>query len=809
MKKLFFLLLMVFHLSGYTQNIKILDKSYLTPIEGAVVTVGNSTVLYSDKSGVVTINNVSKATAIEIKILGYKSQITTLEELSKTNNIVYLTESAYNTNEVVISANRFEESAEKLPQQIAVIKAKQIAQSNVQTTADLLQNTGMVNVQKSQAGGGSPMIRGFEANKVLMVVDGVRMNNAIYRGGHLQNVITMDQSNLERMEVLFGPGSLMYGSDALGGVMHFYTKEPKLNDSKKFVVGGSAYTRYMSSNNERAGHIDLSIANNKFGSLTSFTMADFDDMRQGKNRSSDWGSLGIRNFYQDRINGVDTMMRNDDSLIQKNSGYTQYDFMQKFIFKQSSRATHVLNFQYSTSTDIPRYDRLTDVNNAGVFRSAEWYYGPQERMMLSYQLRLSNTSIYDKAQVTLAYQDIEESRHNRNWKSSKLNHRIENVKVYSMNADFDKMINGFDVQYGAEVIYNDVQSTATAENIVTGVISPLDTRYPNGGSFTNSEALYTTVSKELSEKIILNGGLRFNHYHLNAKFTDKTFFPFPFDAIDQNNTTLTAQLGAVYKPTSTWKIGLNLSTGFRSPNVDDLAKVFESAKGDTLGGNSTIGTLIVPNPDLVAEKTYNVELSLSKTIAEKVQVSTVFFATKIIDGITTQNSTFNGSEYIQYGDTVSRVQKNVNAAEAYITGLSAQVNYDLNKNFSASASYNYTYGRITSVSPETPLDHIAPAFGKLSLVWKAKKMRAELFSIYNGAKKLKDYNLGGEDNLQYATVNGMPAWYTINLRYSYQINKNFQAQLNLDNITDQAYRIFASGINASGRNLGITLRAAF
>lgn len=810
MKKIIFFLLLVLICSfSFAQKIIVKDKVSLTPIQGVVLRYNTNDAISTDKDGQVTINNTIKSEAITFTCIGYKQTTISLIELKKDKYVVYLVEKAYNTNEVVISANRFEESSEKLPQQIAVIKSKSIAQNNLQTTADLLQNTGLVNVQKSQAGGGSPMIRGFEANKVLMVVDGVRMNNAIYRGGHLQNVITMDQSSLERMEILFGSGSLMYGSDALGGVIHFYTKEPSLSDNKKFVLGGSAYTRYATSNNERTAHADISVANNMFGSLTSLTVSDFDNMRQGKNRSSDLGSLGIRNFYQDRINGVDTMMRNDDSLVQKNSGYTQYDFMQKFIFKQSSKTTHILNFQYSSSTDIPRYDRLTEVNGSGTFKSAQWYYGPQERLMLSYQLRLSNTSIYDKAQITIAYQDIEESRHNRNWNSSKLNHRVENVKVYTLNADFDKIIKGYDVQYGTEIMYNDVQSKASAENIVTGAISPLDTRYPNGGSYTNSEALYTTVSRELSEKIILSGGLRIAHYHLNSKFTDKTFFPFPFDAIDQNNTTLTAQVGMVYKPAATWKIGLNLSTGYRSPNVDDIAKVFESSKGDTIGSNSTVGTVIVPNPDLKAERTLNAELSISKNIAEKIQVTGIVFGVKIHDGIVTQNSTFNGSEFIVYGDTVSRVQKNVNAGEAYIMGVSGIINYDINTNFSASGSYNYTYGRITSVNPETPLDHIAPAFGRVSFVWKAKKMRTELFSVFNAAKELKDYNLGGEDNLQYATVNGMPAWYTINLRYSYQINKYIQAQVNLDNITDKAYRVFASGINSSGRSVGLTLRATF
>jgi|694.fasta_scaffold04485_12 hemoglobin/transferrin/lactoferrin receptor protein len=806
---LLFLLMSICCKIGTAQTISVKDNVSLTPIQGVIVRVGGNEIYSTDKNGIANINNLKINETIELSCIGYSKKITNLAEITKNNFVVYLSERAYNTNEVVISANRFEESSEKLPQHIAVLKAKSIEKSNVQTTADLIQNTGLVNVQKSQAGGGSPMIRGFEANKVLMVVDGVRMNNAIYRGGHLQNVISMDQSSLERMEILFGAGSLLYGSDALGGVISFYTKDPKLSNSKNLNINGSAYSRYVSSNNERTAHVDLSIANDRFGSLTSFTASDFGDLRQGKNRSSAWGSLGIRNFYQDRINGVDTMMKNDDSLLQKSSGYFQYDLMQKILFKQNDRLTHVVSLQYSNSSNVPRYDRLSEIGASGKFNNAEWYYGPQKRMMLSYQLRLKGSRFYNEAQVTLAYQDIEESRHSRGWGKSKLNHRIENVKVYSLNADYDKMIKKFDLRYGLEIVMNDVESIASAENIVTGAITALDTRYPDGGSKTNSASLYATADRAINNKISLQAGLRANYYSLNSKFVDKTFFPFPFNEINQNSAIVTGQLGVVYHPTNTWKIGINLSTGYRSPNVDDVSKVFESTKGDTIGSSSTIGTIIVPNPDLTPEKTYNFELSISKNIADKLYVKGIFFTTKIIDGIVTQNSTFNGSDYILFGDTLSRVQRNVNASEAMISGITGLLNYEITSNLSASASYNFTKGKITSVTPVSPLDHIAPAFGKVSFVWTAKKMRAEAFSIFNAAKELKDYNIAGEDNLNYATVNGMPAWYTLNLRCSYQFNKYFQAQVNLDNITDQAYRVFASGINSSGRNVGVTLRANF
>lgn len=129
--------------------------------------------------------------------------------------------SSQTLDEVLFSANKFAEKKKNIAQKIEIVSSSFMQQVNAQNAGDLLTQTGQVFVQKSQQGGSSPVLRGFEASRVLLVVDGIRMNNAIYRAGHLQNVITIDQNALERVELLYGPSSTLYGSDALGGTMHF------------------------------------------------------------------------------------------------------------------------------------------------------------------------------------------------------------------------------------------------------------------------------------------------------------------------------------------------------------------------------------------------------------------------------------------------------------------------------------------------------------------------------------------------------------------------------------------------------------
>ena len=703
-------------------------------------------------------------------------------------------------DELTISVTRFAENKKFLAQQVHSISAKKIAFYNQQTTAELLTHTGNVFIQKSQLGGGSPVIRGFEANKVLISIDGVRMNNAIYRGGHLQNVLTMDNAILEKTEILFGPASVMYGSDALGGVISFYTKNPVLSKvPNKTVVSGTAFTRYASAYNEKTGHVNFSIGGKNIGSLTSFTFSDFGDLRQGSRyftRFPDWGK---RTFYVEHINGKDSIIANKNPSKQVQTGYKQYDLLQKILFN-TGNFTHSINLQYSTSSNIFRYDRLIEMTAAGLPRSAQWYYGPQQRLMAAWNLKLPAGTFYDKAQIILSYQNIEESRHNRNFRSTILNHRIENVQVGILNADFFKKIARTEFSYGTEINYNDVGSKAYAENITSGLRSPLDTRYPDGGSKTQSFAAYGTVLHKFSDKIIFNAGMRHTAYRLSANFKDTTFFPFPFKNMKQKNDALSGNLGLVFLPGADWKISLLLASGFRAPNVDDATKVFES------GG----GTLIVPNPGIRPEKTINYELGITKNLKQKLQLSSCIWYTKYSDILTTDFSTFNGSPTIIYNGQTSSVVTLINKKNAYSWGVGGNVTAEINKYFSFSSNINYTYGRIKEQLKDYPLDHIPPIYGKISLTGRFGKLTSELFSLYNGTKDSSDYNLRGEDNQVYSAdvLRGYtPSWITTNLRLAYEISPLISCQLAVENISDKFYRVFGSGLSAPGRNIVLTLRA--
>ena len=699
-------------------------------------------------------------------------------------------------NEIVISFNKSEERKNKIPQPIELIDSKTIERAQSQTTADLIAQTGSVMVQKSQQGGGSPVIRGFEASRVLLVVDGVRMNNLIYRSGHLQNILTVDQIALDRAEILFGPSSTIYGSDALGGVIHLFTKKPIFSDSEKLLTKVNAQSRYSSVNSEFAEGLDINLGGKRFASRTVLSYSQFGDVRGGSNQNPFYTeNYGTRDYYIDRINGKDSIVKNSDRYMQVGSGYKQYNVMQKFSFRQNDRVLHHLNLQYSNSSDVPRFDRLTDLSD-GKLKWSEWYYGPQERLMTAYDLNISNDGFFQSTHLGLNYQAIEESRHQRRYTKDVLENRIETVGVAGFNFDMRHNDERHEIQIGIDGQYNTLTSTAFEKNIVTSETSPLDTRYPDGDNTMLNAAIYVSHIWKINREWNLTDGIRAGYATLNSTIQDNSFFNFPSTSISQTNPVYSGSLGVVHHPSDDLKMSFLVSTGFRVPNVDDLSKIFESQ----------VGTLIVPNTSLKPEKTINTEWGFSKILNQRTRFENSVYYTTFFDAIATAPFQLNGRDSILYNGTNSPISASQNLGRAYIYGFSTTLKTQASEELGFLLSMNYTFGRLKTDSVDVPLDHISPFMAKAQVIYSGKKFTQEFFVIYNGWKKLKDYRLDAEDNEDYATENGMPAWFTANWRVGYQATKHFTVQAGVENIFDTQYRVFASGINAPGRNFYLTLR---
>lgn len=784
------------------QTLTVLDRTTLLPLEGATVTSDPPGLLaITDARGRADLEGFARNATISITHLGYTALV--LPPGRRADTTVYLLPRTTALDEVVISASRFLEPRRDAPEHIDLLDRRAIAASDAPTTPAVLQNSGLLFVQQSQMGGGSPVIRGFEASRVLLVVDGVRMNNAIYRSGHLQDLLSVDPNALERIEVISGPGSVVYGSDALGGVVHLVTRVPRFTDTTGVNASGSNWLRASSANASFTAHATVELRGRRWAGLTGISAGSFGDLRQGNQRGAIWGDHGLRTFTVRTIDGVDSVVANPDPNVQGPSGYQQIDLLQKVLHRSRGGALHGLNLQLSTGSELPRYDRLSEfeLDSTGVVvpAQAEWYYGPPRRVLAAYTLEWERVrGTFSKARITPSYQWIEQSRHTRGYGSAQRGHRTERVGVFGLSADFEKGMGRHELRYGAEHYANTVSSTAYREHIVTGVNSYLATRYPNGGSTMHTTAAFFLHTFEASERFILSAGLRFSAVELRARFNNPDEFDWLNGEFAQRNTAFNWRFGTVLMPGTGWRLSALVSTGFRAPNVDDLAKVFDS----------TPGTVIVPNPHLRPETTTNFELGVEKILAGRHTMEVSLFHSLYHSALVVGDHTFNGADSIDYDGVLSRVTALTNAREAYLHGAQARVELAFSERLTFRSTLTYTYGRIRTDSTDLPLDHVPPLYGRTGLEWQAKRVRAECYALYNGWKHPDDYSQlsGSEDNLRYATERGTPAWYTVNVRCSFAFTQKWSAQAACENVLDTYYRTFSSGISAPGRNVQMSVR---
>ncbi|MEI6434255.1 MAG: TonB-dependent receptor [Bacteroidota bacterium] len=803
-----FIIIALLSMEVQGQQVKVLDKSDLQPI--SQVNISNKTktlMVITNSDGVADLGGFAGSDSLFFNHVAFQP-FRILKSGLPANGTVFLTDNIIKLDDVVITGNRTEEKRSDLPYKIEVIQSKDIAFQNPQNAAIMLEQTGDVFVQTSQLGGGSPVLRGFEANRLLLVVDGIRMNNAIYRAGHLQSAITVDPFGLASTEILYGPGSTLYGSDALGGVINFITKDPVLSTTGKTEIHGSLLGRFSSANTEKTGGINLNLGWKKLAVLLNFSYSDFGDLREGKVCNPAYGDFGKRLFYAERIGNTDVTVANDKPWIQKGSAYNQYNFLGKILFQPGVKSKYILNVQYSNSSDIPRYDRLTEMANYSTMSYSEWYYGPQTRFLGSLKAEYTlNGVIFDQASIIVAYQKVKEDRIQRDFGSSKKKFNLESVGIISINADFDKKLCKNDnLRYGVEFNYNDVTSKAHNENIETGISTDdRATRYSDQKANMMYMSAYLSNNWKINNALKFSQGVRFNYVTLNAAYSDTMvkIMKIKFDPnISQKNAAVNGYLGLVVTPGSDWKFSMVGSSGFRAPNIEDLTKL-NPYSGVTY--NKATRTCMVPNPDLKPEYSYNLELSVAKTILGKVRIEGTGFYNWLKDAMVISPFAFSGKDSINIDGSNYQTQAPVNTGSAYICGLQGSILAQVTRSFSIQSNLTYTYGY--NESDGLPLDHIPPVFGMTSFRLEVKKFKGDFYVMYNGWKRISQYSDSGEDNEQYATPYGMPSWYTLNLKLSYQIVKYVNVELGMENILDENYRKFASGISSPGRNVIVALRA--
>ena len=821
-KVLTFFFFLFSYFIGFPQLVKVNDM--LTQETLSDVYIFNENKLkytLTDNNGIFDLKYFSEKDTLTLSLIGYDDKKISFKDIISNSYIIEMSVNEKKLSEIVLSVARTASQAKKITQKVDIINKNSIIKSSPSTGAEVLLLAPSVRVQKSQGGGGSPVIRGFEANRVLLVVDGVRMNNGIYRSGHLQNAITIDPNSLERVEVIYGSSSVGYGSDALGGVVHYYSKTPKINNSQKLTNYFS--TTFNSSRQSIVHNLNSEASFEKVAVLTSFTFSKFGDIIMGKNRKHGFQNWGLINEYSSNSNSsyYDSPNKNKNPNIQKNSGYNQVDFFQKVVFTLPKEKQILINLQFSNSSNIPRFDKLNEMTE-NKLRFAEWNYGPQKRLLISPQLKIfPKKKFLYKGNIIGAYQWVKESRIQRKFESLNRINQNENVKIFSLNGDFEmSKTKNISIVYGFEFIGNKIKSDAFRERLSilgnaitkTDFLGDFPSRYPNNGSSYLISAAYSNLRLNLNPKSSVSLGARYTRTKIKASWINQQFLKSRNLNLNAKNNALTGSISSSYRPNKNIKMNLLFSTGFRSPNIDDMGKIRENR-----------GILIIPNPDLKPEYVYNFEGGLTFSNDDIFSIEGRFYNSNIKNYIGRVVSPFsdNFSDLDIWSLIIDKeklsTQINQNIGNARIYGISIDGMAKFLTSLTILGNVNVTKG--TKNKRIGPLPSILPLYGNLRVNYNKDKFNFTLSKNFSGRKLAKDFSKGGEDKIEETPIKnsskgdfkyyGSPKWSIYSISAALDHNENIQTSFSIENIFDLHYKEFASSISAPGRSIILNLNIKF
>ena len=789
-------------ITGFSQNLTIIDENN-KPVIGASIFSDLSNYETTDKNGNVSLDKFSRSDTLTIKQYGFKEEKLPKSKLKNTLILLYDNELL---DEVVISASKFSQKFREVPKKVTQINRSMIEFTNPMTSADLLERGGYVYIQKSQLGGGSPMIRGLSTNRLVLSVDGVRLNNAIFRSGNIHNVISISPMNIENTEVIMGSASVLYGSDAIGGVMNFYTKKAKLSNDSNPNILININSRYSSASNEKMYHIDFNYGLGKIAFLSSFSQSDFDDLTMGIHGPSDY----LRpNYVTQNSAGDDVLVTNSKPRVQRNTGYSQTNFMQKILYEPNEDLSIDIGIHFSKTGNIPRYDRLIRTNeNEGLYYS-EWYYGPQEWLLINSQLTFipKETKFYDELKFGSSFQRFSESRNSRRFSDSFLKSREEELDIFSLNLDFFKKISeNSNITYGLEMIENKVGSFAKSINISDLSETPISTRYPDNSSL-NSLGLYVNYKTKIIEDVFFQSGVRYSSTVLKSDLSqNNSYYDFMYENTTLENGAFVGGIGLswVRNIYNNWKF--NINTAFRSPNIDDLAKVFDSEPG----------SVVVPNPDLKPERSFGLEFGGYFRTKNNIELDFSSYVTYLYNSFIRDDFTLsNGVSEIIYDGELSQIQALQNSSKSFIYGIEFGINMFLNKNFRMKSQHNLIAGyELDDLPFGMPVRHIPPNYGNFHLIYNNGDFTIDTYLNYNS--KISFNNLAESERAKpymYALdENGnpySPSWMTFNIRSKYSFSKMLNMNFTVENITNKLYRPYSSGISAPGINFIFSFSYAY
>lgn len=650
---------------------------------------------------------------------------------------------------IQVTASRRAESAFTVPVATSVVDSDAIRAAAPQTVMDALRRQPGASLQQTTPGQGVVILRGLKGSEVLHVVDGFRLNDAIFRNAPNQYVALVDSQALARIEVVRGPMSALYGSDAMGGVVQMLTWEPRF-EGAEWQAAGRLRTLYGSADDSTLSRVQGAVGHERLAMSAGVTYQDVNERRVGGGDELPFTAYTGR--------AADAKVR---TLVADGNELT-------------------LSLQYSEQPRTPRYDELTPGYGQGNPNSAVYWFEPQRRDFVQLRWRGSNpTRAWDSAEAQVGRQVIEDGRRSRDFGARNEDRESNEDESRGLTFVAQKDLGAkHHLSYGMDVYHDDVASARMRIDTQTGATSVRPPRFPDGSTMVQAGA-FVANDWSAHERLDVLGGLRWSSSRTRLPGSDT------FDATTVSDDGLTGNLGASFELVESVRLIANLGQGFRAPNVFDLGTF-----GDRPGNRFN-----VPNPDLQSEHVTTFDAGI-KLMQGGIQGELIGYYSDFRDKIT---SVPNG-EVTPSGRLVVQSR---NAASLRLYGAEFAYRQAISPTLSWRTQLTWTRGEERPAGDSYPADRIPPLNGSVGLDWNpAPRWSLEAWTDF--AERQERYSPRDEIDPR-IRPDGTPGWSTWNLRAAWEASNGVFAALQAGNLGDRRYREFGSGLDATGRGVMLTL----
>jgi outer membrane receptor for ferrienterochelin and colicin len=602
--------------------------------------------------------------------------------------------------EIQVTATRRPVQTDSVSTALTLVRSKKI-QLNKLTTDALMMEPGIF-LQQTTPGQGAAIVRGLKGSEVLHLVDGFRLNNAIFRNAPTQYLALVAPGGVERIEVVRGAPASLYGSDAVGGVVQVLSRVPSFDAPGS---RGSAYLAYDTADLGKIIRGSFATGNERLAGLISAEYLDTGNRRIGG------GQRVGPSAYESKGARIAVSATPDES------------------------NAWLFDLQFARQPATPRFDELVPGFGQTEPSSEEFLFAPNDRLFAHLRHTRNDWLWSANWSFDAGWQRIVDDRVTRNFASQVRRHEQNSSDLLGLTVSAAKDTDRGSWIVGLDYYHDSVDSERIEENIVSGETQSVQPRFPDG-STVDHVAIYGNIMRRVGNRHSFSGGLRFSAIDTDLNVT----------SVDQND--ISADIGWIFDATDRTQILANVGYGFRAPNVFDLGTL-----GERPGNRFNI-----PNPDLESEHITQLDLGLRHRREYwdfELTLFTLHYTDRIAS-VLTGGITIDGRDVVQ----------NQNVSSADIRGIEGLVHAALSPSITLDFVVNYLYGEQTETDgTEHPADRIPPFNGRLSLQYKANdSLLIEPYILFAGSqdrlspRDVQDVRINPTGTSGWVTANVAATW---------------------------------------------------